>query len=174
MRVTGSIRIVSFAAALLLGAGAAHAQTGSGEYREDHGLWQLFCVDEPPPNTPPCEVRQLLKNAQGQFVLGLFYTESGDRGLFMLRGAPALDDQLREGVVMQADIGFGTDAFRYVGCDALGCLTQLPMKRVVVRILSRASAITVQLGQDGANATSVTFQLEGFRAALAALRARGG
>ncbi|MFN3231008.1 MAG: invasion associated locus B family protein [Alphaproteobacteria bacterium] len=159
-------------AAMISAAMALPASAQQTETRQDYALWQLYCAPEPQPDTIACEIRQLLKNSANQFVAGLFYTEVDNLGVFMLRVTPALDDKLKSGVMMQADNGFGTDAFRYIGCDTLGCTTRLPMKQVVVGLIERGNALTMTLGPAAPSPYAVTFQLNGFPEALAALRAR--
>ncbi len=151
--------------------GAVRAQDqAASEIRQDYALWQLLCSASANPDAPPCELRQLLKNSQNQFVAGLFYTEVKNVGVFMLRVAPALDDKLKSGVMFQADNGLGTDAFRYTGCDQLGCVSQVAMKRVVVSILENAQVINVKIGPSGPSPFEVGFRLDGFQDAIAALR----
>lgn len=142
--------------------------------REEHGDWQIRCLEAPEGQEDPCQMYQRLSDQQGNptadvniFVL----PDGGDLAAGATILTP-LQTLLTAQVRMSVD-GGQPRAYPFSFCDTTGCYSRMGFTAADVTMLQRGTAATLivvpALAPD--QQAEMTMSLDGFTAALAAVSA---
>ena len=151
-------------------ANADEAQVGQAYPRETHGDWMLRCIKSPD-GKDPCELYQLLKDADGGAVAEASVLSMKEQVAAVVTFVAPLETDL------QAGLGLAIDAnkpsrFPFMLCAQVGCISRVGMSQAEVDALKRGKEATVSLLPFGAQPDQMVglkLSLNGFTAGYNAL-----
>lgn len=151
-------------------ANAAEAQVGQAYPRETFGDWMLRCIKSPD-GKDPCELYQLLKDADGGAVAEASVLPMKEQVAAVVTFVAPLETDL------QAGLGLAIDAnkparFPFMLCAQVGCISRVGMSQAEIVTLKRGKEAKVTLLPFGAQPdqmVSLKLSLSGFTAGFDAL-----
>lgn len=151
-------------------ANAADAQVGQAYPRETFGDWMLRCIKSPD-GKDPCELYQLLKDADGGAVAEASVLPMKEQVAAVVTFVAPLETDL------QAGLGLAIDAnkparFPFMLCAQVGCISRVGMSQAEIDTLKRGKEAKVTLLPFGAQPeqmVSLKLSLSGFTAGFDAL-----
>lgn len=169
--------IVALAQTNAQGAAAdgAPGDIGQSYSAETHGDWEIRCIRAEPGRPEPCQLYQLLRDANGGAVAEFNIFDLPDEGA-LIAGATVvtpLDTLLTPGLRMRVDDGPWAD-YPFSFCQPIGCFAQFGLTEADLGALRGGANATVALVPLPAPDQIVQLQasLRGFTAGFAALMVR--
>ncbi|MBM2577026.1 invasion associated locus B family protein [Jannaschia sp. Os4] len=155
------------------GAPETAVQTGPQIYvREEHGDWEVRCLDAPEGQEDPCQLYQRLSDQEGNPTADVNFFDLPDGG--QVAGGATILTPLRTLLTAQVTItidGGQPRRYPYSFCDAGGCYARLGFTAEDLQRFRRGASATVvvvpALAPD--QPAELTMSLTGFTAGLAAV-----
>ena len=153
--------------------GQAAAQSGPEIYvREEHGDWEVRCLEAPEGQADPCQLYQRLSDQQGNPTADVNFFDLPDGG--QVAGGATILTPLRTLLTAQVTItvdGGQPRRYPYSFCDAGGCYARLGFTAEDLNRFRRGAEATVvvvpALAPD--QPAELTMSLTGFTAGMAAV-----
>ncbi len=140
--------------------------------REEHGDWEVRCLEAPEGQTDPCQLYQRLSDQQGNPTADVNFFDLPDGGE-IVAGATVLtplQSLLTAQVTMTID-GGEPRRYPYSFCDASGCYSRMGFSAEDVAAFKRGATaeliVVPALAPD--QRAELTMSLSGFTAGLAAV-----
>lgn len=146
-------------------------QVGQPYIREEHGDWALRCLKSAEGETDPCQLYQLLFDANGNSVaeISLFPLPEGGRAAVGATIVVPLETLLTQQLTISVD---GGDARRYpfTFCNTAGCVARVGFTTDELNQFKRGNAATMRMVPAAApdEAVLLNISLTGFTAGFAA------
>lgn len=142
-------------------------QTGEPYVRETFGDWALRCIKTEDGEPDPCNLYQLLVNAEGVAVaeMNVFPLPEGQRAAAGATVVVPLETLLTQQLTISVD-GQNTRRYPFTFCNRAGCVARLGFTQEEVDELKRGTAATVRLVPAAAPSEEVVLDvsLTGFTA----------
>lgn len=152
---------------------AGEPQVGAYYTKGTHGDWQLRCM-KAPEGQDPCELYQLMKDAQGAAVAEVSVIPFTGRAAAVVNFVSPLETDLTTGLGFQIDSGKNS-AYPFLVCAQIGCIARVGMTEAELAAMKNGNAATVSLlpygGEAAKNTVKLTLSLKGFTAGFDALKA---
>ncbi|WP_112875138.1 invasion associated locus B family protein [Paracoccus endophyticus] len=152
---------------------AGEPQVGAYYTKGTHGDWQLRCM-KAPEGQDPCELYQLMKDAQGAAVAEVSVIPFTGRAAAVVNFVSPLETDLTTGLGFQIDSGKNS-AYPFLVCAQIGCIARVGMTEAELAAMKNGNAATVSLlpygGEAAKNTVKLTLSLKGFTAGFEALKA---
>lgn len=152
---------------------AGEPQVGAYYTKGTHGDWQLRCM-KAPEGQDPCELYQLMKDAQGAAVAEVSVIPFTGRAAAVVNFVSPLETDLTTGLGFQIDSG-KNNAYPFLVCAQIGCIARVGMTEAELAGLKNGNSATVSLlpygGEAAKNTVKLTLSLKGFTAGFDALKA---
>lgn len=149
---------------------AADAQPGQTYIREVHGEWSLRCI-KTPDGKDPCELYQLLKDADGGAVAEASVVPVSGQVAAIITFVAPLETDLQHGLQLQVDTNKPM-AYPFMVCAQVGCISRVGVTDAELAGMKRGKAGTVTVSPFGAPADQVVklnLSLTGFTAGMDAV-----
>lgn len=146
-------------------------QVGQPYLSEEHGDWALRCLKAAEGEVDPCQLYQLLRDADGNSVaeISLFPLPEGGRAAAGATIVVPLETLLTQQLTLSVD---GSDARRYpyTFCNSAGCVARIGLTPEELNQFKRGNAATLRMVPAAAPDEEVilTISLTGFTAGFAA------
>lgn len=149
-------------------------ETGSTYIREDHGDWEMRCIVSPEGQPDPCQLYQLLVDAQGNPVAEFNLFDVPDEG--QLRAGVTVVtplDTLLTGQLRMAVDSSPARVYPFSFCQPIGCYVRLGLTEGDVQAFRAGSEATIVIVplQAPDQMVPLTLSLAGFTAGFEALEA---
>ncbi len=149
---------------------------GSIYVKTTHDDWQIRCIRAPEGNEDPCQLYQLLKDAQGNAVseINIFPLDDSQEAAAGATVVTPLETLLTAQLGMQVDSS-GVKRYPFAWCSQIGCFARLGFADEDVAAFKRGNVAKIIIVPVAApdQQVSLTVSLKGFTAAFdeaAALR----
>ena len=142
---------------------------------ETHGDWEIRCIRAEEGQPEPCQLYQLMRDANGGAVAEFNIFDIPDEGQ-LVAGATIvtpLETLLTPGIRLRVDEGNWSE-YPFAFCQTIGCFARLGLTEEDLTALRRGSRATVALVPLPApdQLVQIAASLSGFTAGFAALEAR--
>lgn len=159
---------------LSLGVVDGEPQVGQTYVREEHGDWELRCVKAAEGETDPCQLYQLLRDADGNSVaeFNMFPLPDGGQAAAGANVITPLETLLTANLRLSID-GGQSKVYPYSFCSRIGCFARIGLTTAELDLFrkgARATVIIVPAAQPD-ETVEVTLSLSGFTAGYNALSA---
>ncbi len=151
---------------------AADAQVGQTYVRATHGDWALRCI-KTPDGKDPCELYQLLKDADGGAVAEASVVPVEGKVAAIVTFVAPLETDLQHGLQLQIDSNKAM-AYPFMVCAQIGCISRVGLTEAELGALKRGKAGNVSLRPFGApedQQVKLNLSLTGFTAGFDAVTA---
>lgn len=149
------------------------AQVGGYYVDSMHGAWTLRCL-KAPEGSDPCELYQLMKDAQGNSVSEISLIPLDGQAAAGATIVAPLETDLIAGIGLKVDAGKQL-AYPFNFCAPIGCVSRVGLSQAELDAMKRGNKATVSLLPFGAPRTSkvdLDLSLSGFTAGFDALKAK--
>ena len=148
---------------------------GTTYVAETHGDWEIRCIRAEEGQPEPCQLYQLMRDANGGAVAEFNIFDIPDEGQ-LVAGATIvtpLETLLTPGIRLRVDEGNWSE-YPFAFCQTIGCFARLGLTEEDLTALRRGSRATVALVPLPApdQLVQIAASLSGFTAGFAALEAR--
>lgn len=148
---------------------------GTTYVAETHGDWEIRCIRAEEGQPEPCQLYQLLRDANGGAVAEFNIFDIPDEGV-LVAGATIitpLETLLTPGIRLRVDEGNWSE-YPFAFCQTIGCFARLGLTEDDLAAMRRGARATVGLVPLPApdQLVQVAASLTGFTAGFAALEAR--
>ena len=148
---------------------------GTTYVTETHGDWEIRCIRAEEGQPEPCQLYQLMRDANGGAVAEFNIFDIPDEGQ-LVAGATIvtpLETLLTPGIRLRVDEGNWSE-YPFAFCQTIGCFARLGLTEEDLTALRRGSRATVALVPLPApdQLVQIAASLSGFTAGFAALEAR--
>lgn len=148
---------------------------GTTYVAETHGDWEIRCIRAEEGQPEPCQLYQLMRDANGGAVAEFNIFDIPDEGQ-LVAGATIvtpLETLLTPGIRLRVDEGNWSE-YPFAFCQTIGCFARLGLTEEDITALRRGSRATVALVPLPApdQLVQIAASLSGFTAGFSALEAR--
>lgn len=149
-----------FAAAAVLCASSASAQTAAPSEEKIIGDWRVHCGG---PAQTPCEMLQIVGNKNtGQQVMAISILYVAANDMHLMQVILPLGASIPRGAVIKSD-NFTSPKLPFNRCEQIGCVIALPLNKQGIQNLSQKGPNTmVVFAFDGGKDISVGLSFNGF------------
>lgn len=129
-------------------AAAAPAKDGPGSIyaKETNGAWETRCMRVPEGKTEPCQIYQLLKDAQGGDVaeLAVFPLPAGEKAVAGATVSVPLETLLTARLVLQIDQNKPL-VYEYSWCDQIACVARIGFTDADLKAMKNGKEATMTI-----------------------------
>jgi len=115
-------------------------QEGQPYIRDEYGDWALRCLRAPEGQADPCQLYQLLLDAEGNAVaeISLFPLPEGSRAAAGATIVVPLETLLTENLIMSVD-GGQTREYPFTFCNRAGCVARIGFSQADIDLFKRGA-----------------------------------
>lgn len=151
-------------------------QEGQPYIREEFGDWGLRCLRAPEGQSDPCQLYQLLMDADGNAVaeISLFPLPDGSRAAAGATIVVPLETLLTENLTMSVD-GGQTRQYPFTFCNRAGCVARVGFSQADIDLFKRGAEAQLSMVPAAApdQTVDLVVSLSGFTAGYTASSANG-
>lgn len=151
-------------------------QEGQPYIREEFGDWALRCLRAPEGQSDPCQLYQLLMDADGNAVaeISLFPLPEGSRAAAGATIVVPLETLLTENLTMSVD-GGQTRQYPFTFCNRAGCVARVGFSQADIDLFKRGAEAQLSMVPAAApdQTVDLVVSLSGFTAGYTASSANG-
>lgn len=149
-------------------------QTGDTYTLSEHGDWRIRCVKMQEGQRDPCQLYQLLRDAQGNSVaeVNLFGVAGGGEIVAGANVVTPLETLLTEQLTLRVDSA-APRRYPFTFCASIGCVSRLGLTNADIAGFKRGNVATISIVPLGApdQRVNLTMSLTGFTAGFDAILA---
>lgn len=149
-------------------------QTGDTYTLSEHGDWRIRCVKMQEGQRDPCQLYQLLRDAQGNSVaeVNLFGVEGAGEIVAGANVVTPLETLLTEQLTLRVDSA-APRRYPFTFCASIGCVSRLGLTNADIAGFKRGNVATISIVPLGApdQRVNLTMSLTGFTAGFDAILA---